>query len=127
MTPEEHLLLESNRIHPERRSNDSMVLYLMQQVSDDLKALDAKLSNHMVTEVEDLAAALAALKRDAFPDGDEDGHRRAHEAAISRAEEQAVFWKEMRIAAGKWLGLGLLGLLAGWIWLGFVQAIQAHK
>ena len=100
---------------------------MMQQVSDDLKALDAKLSNHMVTEVEDLAAALTVLKRDAFPDGDEGGHRRAHEAAIARAEEQAVFWKEMRIAAGKWLGLGLLGLLAGWVWLGFVQAIQAHK
>ena len=117
--------------HPsvERRSNDSMVLFLMQQVADDMKNLDTKLSNHMTNEITELALALDAMRRESFPDGDPDGHRRAHEASIKRAEDNAKFWAEMRIAAGKWMGLGLLGLLATWIWQGFLQALLTgmHK
>jgi hypothetical protein len=32
-----------------------------------------------------------------FPEGDPEGHRRAHDAMIKKAEESTKFWRELRV------------------------------
>jgi hypothetical protein len=114
--------------HPQRRLNDP-VLALVKRTYAGLAHLDKKVTDHMESYRIDLDATLEKIAQQAVPDGDWDGHRRAHEAAIRRAEEQAEFWKAMRIAGAKWAGLGLLGLFAAWMWSGFVQELlkAVHK
>lgn len=48
-----------------------------------------------------------------FPGGDPDGHRRAHEALIRKAEERARFYEDLRgelAKKGVWAVLVLLGI-----------------
>lgn len=104
----------------DRRKDSPMpvLLELVKQVHASQKALDKRLAHHMNMETGELAEAIAKLMKDAFPEGDPDGHRRHHELVIQREEERAQFWREMRVAAGKWAGLGLLGLLLTLLWTG---------
>lgn len=64
----------------------------------------------------------------AFPDGDLDGHRRAHAAQIRRAEEQAEFWRKMRIKIGEmtvWAMLVCLAAIVAYYWNGHMPS-SAH-
>lgn len=97
----------------ERREPMLAMMALIQQIHANQLSLDRKLTRHMTEETDELAKAITKLMAEAFPEGDPTGHRAFHEASIKKAEEQAEFWKEMRIAAGKWVGLGILGFLAG--------------
>jgi hypothetical protein len=59
----------------------------------------------VIERVDDLAKG--------FPDGDPDGHRRAHEALIKRAEAKARFYEDLRgelAKKGLWALIGLLGI-----------------
>ena len=108
------------------RRQDVMAMYTMvTEIHHSQMRMDEKLSKHMTEETDELAKAITKLMGDAFPASDPGGHRRHHEAVIKQAEEKAVFWKEMRIAAAKWAGIGLIGILAGWAWAGFLKDI--HK
>lgn len=98
-----------------------VLLELVKQVHASQKALDLKLTHHMTDETEELAQAIAKLMREAFPEGDPDGHRRHHELVIQREEERAQFWHEMRVAAAKWAGLGVLGFLVAAAWTQFLK------
>ena len=93
-----------------------VLLALVQKVHESQQELDAKLTRHMTDETDELAQAITKLMKEAFPEGDPDGHRRHHELVILREEEKAKFWHEMRIAAAKWAGLGLLTFIAGAAW-----------
>jgi hypothetical protein len=95
-----------------------VLLELVKQIHESQKALEAKVTTHMTDETNALAIAITKLMKDAFPEGDPDGHRRHHELVIQREEEKAKFWQEMRIAAGKWAGIGVLGFLAMLVWTG---------
>lgn len=59
----------------------------------------------VIERVDDLARG--------FPDGDPDGHRRAHEALIRKAESRAKFYDDLRgklAEKGLWALLVLLGV-----------------
>jgi hypothetical protein len=107
----------------DRRRDSPMpvILELLRQVHLSQKSLDDKLTEHMTTETTELAEAIAELMSEAFPESDPTGHRLHHEAVIKQAEEKAKFWQEMRIAAGKWLGIGVLTFLAGAAWTAFLK------
>jgi hypothetical protein len=73
-------------------------------------------------------SAEAALIAKAFPDGDPDGHRRAHEAQIRESEERAEFWSRMRIKAGEMTVYAFLVCVVavlGFYWSGHVPSIAA--
>lgn len=102
-----------------------LLLQMMQQIHDNQVLMDAKLTKHMTEETQELADAIVKLQGIAFPEGDSDGHRRAHEAWITKAEKQAAFYDKMKTALAQY---GLLGF-AGWLvliaWQGFLQG--PHK
>ncbi|AQG98596.1 hypothetical protein A9R05_06920 [Burkholderia sp. KK1] len=59
----------------------------------------------VIDRVDDLAKG--------FPDSDPDGHRRAHEALIRKAEERAKFYEDLRgelAKKGVWAVLVLIGI-----------------
>ena len=98
----------------DRRRDSPMpvILELLRRVHESQKDLDARLTVHMSEETDELAQAVAKLMAEAFPESDPSGHKLHHELVIKQAEEKAKFWQEMRIAAAKWAGLGLLAFLA---------------
>ena len=107
----------------DRRRDSPMpvLLELVKQVHASQKELDRKLSRHMSDETDELARAIARITAEAFPSSDPLGHRLHHELVIQQAEERAKFWHEMRVAAGKWIGLGVLTFLAGAAWTQFLK------
>jgi len=111
----------------DRRKDSPMpvLLELVRQVHESQKNLDKRLTRHMTDETNELALAVSKLMREAFPEGDPEGHRRHHELVIKQAEEKAKFWQEMRVAGAKWLGLGVLTFLAGAAWTAFLNG--PHK
>jgi hypothetical protein len=93
---------------------------MVQQIHSDVNSLDAKLTTALAEHKADMQEMLS----NAFPQGDADGHRRHHEAAISAAERRAKFWTTMHVELAKW---GLLGF-AVWtvvhLWQAFLQGPQ---
>ncbi|WP_175982547.1 hypothetical protein [Caballeronia zhejiangensis] len=51
-----------------------------------------------------------------FPDGDPEGHRRAHEVLIRKAEARAKFYEDLRAKLVERGLLALLGLLGVALW-----------
>lgn len=111
------------RTFTDRRKDSPLpiLLELVKKVHESQKKLDEKLTEHMTKETDELAQAVMKLMNDAFPGGDPLGHRNYHEASIKKAEEQTKFWAEMRVAAAKWVGLGVLTFLAGAAWTAFLK------
>ena len=69
-----------------------------------------------------------SLCRAAFPNGDADGHRRAHEARIKEAEERAELYRRLRIKAGEmtvWAFLICVASVAIYYWNGHMPQ-SAH-
>ena len=122
MSEGEAIVLQDQR-KSDRRGSDYMqtVLSLLNRIHDSHVELDKKLTKHMTEETDELAKAITKLMGDAFPEGDPDGHRRHHELVIKQAEEKAKFWSEMRVAAAKWAGLGLLAFAATSMWTNFLK------
>lgn len=104
--------------HPDRRmpSEASLLRALMEQLMERMNALDVKMTQHATTQPEAIRVAISAAMNACLPDGDADGHRRAHAAWIKREEERAQFWQELRLALAKWVGLGLLGFFVAAAW-----------
>lgn len=75
--------------------------------NDDLEILEKSIEGIHETLIE---------MKSAFPNGDLDGHRRAHEAMIKAAEAQERFWQDVKldfVKKGVWAGLVLvLSLIA---------------
>jgi hypothetical protein len=117
---------------PERRTETSVLLALVQTVHDDVKtmhtnltALDLRLTKHMTEETMELAREISKLMSDAFPEGDPSGHRKHHEAVIAKAEARAAFWRKMLEEIIKYGLVGLVGWLALTVWSAFLQG--PHK
>ena len=114
------------KFHDRRQGSPMPILLeLVKQIHDSQKAMDKKLTDHLTQETDALALAVKKLLQDSFPEGDAAGHKRAHEAQIEAAAERAKFWHEMRLAAAKWAGLGLLGFVATALWIAFKT--EVHK
>lgn len=105
----------------ERRRSSPELIELIRTVHDNQLALSAKLDKHMKEETSELADAIARLMKEAFPEGDPDGHRRHHELVIKQAEEKAEFWQKMRLELAKWGLLGFLGWALLQLWQSFLQ------
>ena len=105
---------------PERRKDASFAMIeLLTSVKTSVETLNKKFDEHVITQRDEMTKLVAA----AFPGEDPDGHRRHHEAVIKQAEDKAKFWQEMRIAAAKWAGLGILGFAAAAVWHEFLTRI----
>lgn len=89
----------------------------LESVTLQLKALDDKLTNHIEDEM--------GLFREAFPDGDAAGHRKAHEAMIEAAQAQAKFWTELRNDLAKKTILGLFFMVIGLVMVGGAVTVAA--
>ena len=74
------------------------------------------------TSVNETMSEIAAR---AYPDGDPDGHRHAHEAWIRKVEENAAFWRKMREELTKYGLIAFLGFAAVALWQSFLQG--PHK
>lgn len=112
--------------HDRRKDNQlDVVLVLVRQIHDSQLALDQKFTRHIEEETTQLAASIAKLMSQAFPEGDPDGHRRHHLLVIAREEAKVKFWNEMVTAGAKWAGLGVLGFLATAVW--FAIKAEVHK
>lgn len=96
-----------NDTHPEerRKSPSSALVLMVQQIHEDVNALDGKLTVALSEHKKEMREML----ENAFPGGDADGHRRHHEAAIMAAEKRANFWSTMHMELAKW---GLVGFAA---------------
>jgi hypothetical protein len=81
----------------------------LRQIRDDSKQMRQDLHLHIQDE--------KSIIQHAFPDGDAEGHRRAHDAWIKRAESQAKFWETLytTLRIGGILSVVSFLLLAGWI------------
>ena len=116
---------------PERRADSIAIVTLVQLVHDDVKllrgeltAVDSKLDAHMTDETLTLAEEIVKLMGRAFPDGDPDGHKRAHEAMIKKAEDSAAFWKQMRTKLSEW---GLVGFCGWLLYAAWDAVLRGHK
>lgn len=97
----------------DRRSTTPELLMLVEQIHKNQVALTEKLTTHMNAETHELAEAITSLMKEAFPDGDPDGHRRRHELELEELKEKTEFWKKMRLALAQW---GLIGFV-GWLFI----------
>lgn len=93
----------------ERRKTDEEIVSLVRDLFVEVRQMRKELKDHISDE--------AIVLKHAFPQEDPDGHRRAHEAWILKAEKQAKFWEllynTLRIG-GIVSVIGFL-LAAGWV------------
>lgn len=107
---------------PERRLSDiTAVLGIVTQINSRLSQLDDKLSTHITTETAILANEIARVMIKAFPEGDADGHRRFHEASVTKSEESAKFWRTLSVEISKFGLLGFLGWASYALWKAFLM------
>ena len=105
----------------ERRADIAALLVLVQQMHADMQIFSRRLDEQRHEDSLALAASVVALTLKAFPEGDADGHKKAHEAQMAAVEARAEFWKKMLFEVTKYGVLGVLGWLAVKIWLAFLD------
>lgn len=117
---------EELTVFEERRKSESdSILLHIKELKATVRSLDAKMNYHHGVFREEVEKSVVGVFERSFPDGDPEGHRAHHEAMIKKAEAQAEFWDEMRLAAAKWAGLGVLGFLATAVWIAIKT--EVHK
>lgn len=105
----------------QRRSSDNpALLLLIQTVHTDVKAFKKQLDEQRHDDALSLASAVVALTLKAFPEGDADGHRKAHEAQMAAISARAEFWQKMVFEISKWGLIGFCGWVALKLWTGFI-------
>lgn len=57
------------------------------------------------------------------PNGDYDGHRRYHEAMISKMEARAKMWQDVSASVAKWGAVGIALYIATSVWHETVAAV----
>ena len=99
-------------------SEDRAQLLIARAIESALKTHE----NEILQEMDSRFSQLEALFKSAFPDGDPDGHRRAHESEI----KSAAGWQKIKteliskvITAGAW------GAIA-WLFLVTIEAIKSE-
>jgi hypothetical protein len=93
---------------PDRRKTDEEIVALMRAMFVEIRGMRQELHGHIQDE--------SMVLKHAFPNGDPDGHRAAHDAWIRKAESQAKFWQELKSSVFSWGALGVLGFLAIAAW-----------
>lgn len=105
-----------------------VMLQLLQAIHEDLqevkttqKKMGDTLTDHINTEPQEWAEQLSMMMKSAFPNGDPDGHRKAHEDDMAAIAARADFWRKMLFEVTKYGLFGVLGWLAYTVWAAFVQ------
>ena len=96
---------------------------MIHTIYDDTRQTKSEVKNLMIS-----FSSYAAKQEDlatAFPDGDPDGHRKAHEAWIRREQARAVFWERIRDEAVKWGIFGVIGFVVMAVWMAIKT--EVHK
>ena len=109
---------------PSDRRNQDALLSMLATLLKEQREMDAKLTKHIADEAIDFERMVASAMALAYPSGDAAGHRKHHEALITLAEEQAEFWKKMRLSVATWGILGILGFIAVSTWTHFLKGPQ---
>lgn len=104
-----------------RQRTDDAILLHIKELQSAVRAIDDKLSQHLEEEEAALAKTMENLLKNAFPDSDPDGHRRAHEAWIKKEEDRAEFWSKMRIALAQYGLFGFAGWAVYYLWKAFLM------
>ena len=104
----------------ERRADTAALLLLVQQVHADVQVFSKRLDEQRRDEALQLAEAVATLMIKSFPEGDADGHRKAHEAQMQAVQARAEFWKKLLFEVAKYGVMGVLGWLALKVWVAFL-------
>ena len=114
----------------DRRSdlNNQAILTLMETLSDQVKALRSEVAEikrssfygvAMTSEM--IEKAVNKAMHSAFPDGDPELHRLAHEAEMKRIEARGNFYRTLQTEVAKWGLIGLIGWGALALWHSFLQ------
>lgn len=101
-------------------TDDKSLIALVQLVHDDVRNFSKELSDQKRDEALLLAEAVAALMIKSFPQGDADGHKKAHEEQMKAIEDRAKFWRSMLFEVTKYGLLGVVGWLALKLWVAFL-------
>lgn len=96
---------------------------LIANIHTSTKHTEERVNNILVSFSAYAAKSEALVK--GFPDGDADGHRRAHEAWIDEKKHKAQFYRDLRKELAKWGLITFTALIIGWIWMAF--KIEVHK
>ena len=96
-------------------------MLLVQSIHADVRSMREELATHISNEPEDWAKVIKKISESAFPDGDADGHRKAHEAQMNAIMNRAEFWRKMAFEITKYGLIGVIGWLAFHAWLAFLR------
>lgn len=103
---------------------------MQQQFADMRKELDAhatrveKLSESTLTVIEKQNVLIRDIKEafvNAFPEGDAESHRRAHEAWIEKDRADKEFWIKLKQNTINWVVIAILSWIGLVLWGAFVQ------
>ena len=105
----------------DRREGDKALVLLLREMLANLKELDSKLTVHIAAEQVELAQAVAGIVIKAFPAGDPEGHRKAHEETMLAIHDRAEFWKKLLFEISKYGVIGLISWLTYTAWAAFLH------
>lgn len=91
-----------------KRRDDNEIIGLIKSLFVEVEKMRKELHDHIKDEKSVLV--------NAFPDNDPEGHRRAHEAWIKKAEAQAATWIKIKDSVAVWGVIGLLGFILLAVW-----------
>ena len=105
-----------------RKQTDSEILIgLLHGLTERMDRFDDRLAKHMEEEAAQLKQTVQEVVTSSFPDGDHDGHRRAHEAWIRKEEDKAKFWETMKTKLAEWGLIGFAGWAFYYLWQAFLK------
>lgn len=109
----------------ERRAIDvGTLIAMIQQVHDDVRALDSKLTIHILEEVEDISKAVQAAFEVSMPNNNPGAHRLEHEYAANAMRASSEFWNKLLFELAKTGLIGALGWLTYAAWSSLVTSAQ---
>lgn len=103
---------------------------MQQQFADMRKELDShatrveKLSESTLTVIEKQNVLIRDIKEafvKAFPEGDAESHRRAHEAWLDKDKADKEFWIKLKQNTINWVVIAILSWIGLVLWGAFVQ------
>lgn len=95
-----------------------------EQRHDELTRRIEQMSMSTITAIADnkkMAQDIQKLVTSAFPGGDADSHRRAHEAWIRKTEKEEEFWMHLKKQVVGWGATAAIAWAALLLWGGFLK------
>ena len=122
-TDSDFIRLDFDLTQQDVRKTDKQIVELIRQMFVELRQIreESKIMRQdLHLHIQDEKAVITH----AFPNGDADGHRAAHDAWIRKAEAQAKLYEGLKESAAKWGLVGVLGMLASAVWYYFLSKVK---